>query len=184
MFHRSWVICFTTDDRQGGTTEHSASRRRKPEGGGSTRLITGGESGSVGREVRNPQGVEETLRSFLQVRSDRYPEPPGGGGGRRKATVSSIKAEEGRAQAQRSSSNTSEGERSREHRPGRGVTLSYRERTLCRINALKSTPWLTGGCCSLSIGGEVQADGKPRINPLACTGRSPDLVMQRELDGQ
>jgi len=53
-----------------------------------------------------------------------------------------------------------------------GNTLCQ-ERTLRRIKALKSTPWLARGRCSLPIEGEVRAGRMPRVNPLDRTGRSP-----------
>lgn len=67
----------------------------------------------------------------------------------------SPEAEEGRVKTQQSSWDTSEGRRSGEHRPGRGVTPVRQERTLRRINALKSTPWLTRCHCGLPVGSEV-----------------------------
>jgi hypothetical protein len=161
----------STSWRSGESRADAKRSRRKPEAD-----VAGWE------EVKNPQGVEGTLRSRFQARSDRYPGPPRCGLERRKVRRHVAKADEGRAQAQRSSWHTSEGKRSREHRPGCRVMPVFQERTLRWIKALKSTPWLARGRCGSPLGGEERIGRKPRDNPLDGMGRSPTPANQRKLD--
>jgi len=179
---RARVDCFRAADRRSGHTGPPRGGQAKAR---STRNACGENRRRTwpGRgEVENPQEAEGTLRSRFQARSDRYPGPPRCGPERRKVRRHVAKADEGRAQAQRSSWDTSEGKRSREHRPGYGVTPVLQERTLRWIKALKSTPWLARGRCGSPLGGEGRTGRKPCDNPLDGTGRSPTPASQRKLD--
>jgi hypothetical protein len=105
-----------------------------------------------GREVKNPQGVEGTLWSFFQARSDRYPGPPDEG--RRRRKVKETLVESGRGEG---ASPTIEliylgGEEVRRASTWYRGNIPYRERTLRRMKALKSTPWLARSRCSLPNG--------------------------------
>jgi hypothetical protein len=54
VFPTGWVEHRRVSDRQGGITGHVASMKRKRHGGDSHWLITDGDGGPVGREVKNP----------------------------------------------------------------------------------------------------------------------------------